>query len=61
MLSRTDLVIECRDYRIPISSRNPLLETTLRERERLIMFTKHDLGKDRDARDMQVCLSVPHH
>ena len=47
MLNSIDLVIECRDYRIPLTSRNPLFEESLAGRERLIVYTKRDLiGKD---------------
>ncbi|KAL8852687.1 MAG: hypothetical protein Q9221_002447 [Calogaya cf. arnoldii] len=44
MLSHIDLVIECRDYRIPLTSCNPLFEENLAGRERLIVYTKKDLG-----------------
>ncbi|KAI9772624.1 MAG: Mitochondrial GTPase [Geoglossum simile] len=44
MLSSIDLVIECRDYRVPLTSRNPLFEANLSGRERLIVYTKRDLG-----------------
>ncbi|MCJ1409859.1 Mitochondrial GTPase [Ptychographa xylographoides] len=44
MLSSIDLIIECRDYRVPLSSRNPLFEANLAGRERLIIYTKQDLG-----------------
>ncbi|KAL8809088.1 MAG: hypothetical protein Q9223_007961 [Gallowayella weberi] len=44
LLSHIDLVIECRDYRIPLTSRNPLFEENLAGRERLIVYTKKDLG-----------------
>ncbi|KAI4186964.1 MAG: hypothetical protein L6R41_003121 [Letrouitia leprolyta] len=51
MLSHTDLVIECRDYRIPLTSRNPLFEETLAGRERLIVYTKKDLGSAGQNKD----------
>ncbi|KAL8746826.1 MAG: hypothetical protein Q9184_007692 [Pyrenodesmia sp. 2 TL-2023] len=51
MLSHIDLVIECRDYRIPLSSRNPLFEENLAGRERLIVYTKQDLGSWGHSRD----------
>lgn len=59
MLSHINLVIECRDYRIPLSSRNPLFEENLAGRERLIVYTKQDLGseghqKDRNVRDIRL-------
>ncbi|KAL8925493.1 MAG: hypothetical protein Q9172_002210 [Xanthocarpia lactea] len=44
MLSHINLVIECRDYRIPLTSRNHLFEANLAGRERLIVYTKKDLG-----------------
>ncbi|KAF2100939.1 P-loop containing nucleoside triphosphate hydrolase protein [Rhizodiscina lignyota] len=43
MLGSVDLVIECRDCRIPLTSRNPLFESALAGRERLIVYTKQDL------------------
>ena len=46
LLSQIDVVIECRDYRIPLTSRNPLLEDGLRGKERIIVYTKHDLGEE---------------
>lgn len=46
LLSNTDLIIECRDYRTPITSRNPLFEQHLGDRPRLIVYTKQDLGGD---------------
>ncbi|MCJ1465525.1 Mitochondrial GTPase [Pseudocyphellaria aurata] len=51
MLSHIDLIIECRDYRVPLTSRNPLFEENLRGRERLIVFTKQDLGSKRTRLD----------
>ncbi|MCJ1307645.1 Mitochondrial GTPase [Agyrium rufum] len=44
MLSSLDLIVECRDYRIPITSRNPLFEESLAGKERVIVYTKKDLG-----------------
>lgn len=43
MVSSVELIIECRDYRVPLSSRNPLFEETLQGRERIIVYTKRDL------------------
>jgi len=54
MLSAIDLIIECRDYRVPISSRNPLFEESLAGRERLIVYTKQDLGSDGREEDRLV-------
>ncbi|GIZ45290.1 hypothetical protein CKM354_000846300 [Cercospora kikuchii] len=44
MLSQIDHIIECRDYRIPLTSRNPMFEDSLAGRERMIVYTKKDLG-----------------
>ncbi|OAL48302.1 mitochondrial GTPase 1 [Pyrenochaeta sp. DS3sAY3a] len=44
LLSSVDLVIECRDYRVPLTSRNPLFEKALEGKERVIVYTKRDLG-----------------
>ncbi|KAF2875140.1 hypothetical protein BDV95DRAFT_486998 [Massariosphaeria phaeospora] len=55
LLSTIDLVIECRDYRVPLTSRNPLFETSLEGKERLIVYTKRDLGgpvRDADNEDV---------
>lgn len=46
MVSSVELIIECRDYRVPLSSRNPLFEATLQGRERVIVYTKRDLAAD---------------
>lgn len=46
LLTSIDLVIECRDYRIPLTSRNPLFEEALAGKERVIVHTKRDLGRD---------------
>ncbi len=56
MLSYIDLVIECRDYRVPLVSRNPLFEEGLGGRERLIVYTKQDLGSEGKLQDRNVCL-----
>lgn len=55
MLSNIDLVIECRDYRVPLTSRNPLFEETLGGRERLLVYTKQDLGSQGKQSDKDVC------
>lgn len=59
MLTYIDLVIECRDYRVPLTSRNPLFEENLAGRERLIVYTKHDLGSEGMQEDKNVCLWKP--
>ncbi|KAF2723966.1 P-loop containing nucleoside triphosphate hydrolase protein [Polychaeton citri CBS 116435] len=45
MLSQIDLVLECRDYRVPFTSINPLFENALGGKERVIIYTKQDLGQ----------------
>lgn len=62
LLSQIDLVIECRDYRIPLTSRNPMFEEALRGRERVVVYTKKDLGTPLDqdrATEEKVGLSIP--
>ncbi|KAL7275859.1 Mitochondrial GTPase 1 [Rhizina undulata] len=46
LVSSVELIIECRDYRVPLSSRNPLFEETLQGRERLVVYTKRDLAAE---------------
>lgn len=54
-LAGVDLIIECRDYRAPLTSHNPLLEETLAiGRRRAIVFTKRDLGSNEQPADYQV-------
>ncbi|KAF4313589.1 GTP-binding domain HSR1-related protein [Botryosphaeria dothidea] len=53
MLSRIDLIIECRDYRVPLTSTNPMFEESLAGRERLIVYTKKDLGRAGSDQDQQ--------
>ena len=55
MLTNIDLIIECRDYRVPLTSRNPLFEENLAGRERLIVYTKQDLGSEGTQQDRIVC------
>jgi len=42
-LKNCDVVLEIRDPRIPISSCNPLLETTIGKKPRILIFNKADL------------------
>jgi hypothetical protein len=44
MMGSVELIIECRDYRVPLSSRNPLFEETLQGKQRLVVYTKRDLA-----------------
>lgn len=56
LLSSIHVVIECRDYRVPLTSTNPMFEETLAGRERLVVYTKRDLGSNKTAADTQVSL-----
>ncbi|WEW55946.1 Mitochondrial GTPase 1 [Emydomyces testavorans] len=47
MLDSVDHVIECRDFRIPFTSVNPLFEHVLGDKRRTIIYTKRDLAGDR--------------
>ncbi|SPN99828.1 related to MTG1 Peripheral GTPase of the mitochondrial inner membrane, essential for respiratory competence [Cephalotrichum gorgonifer] len=40
------LVLECRDFRVPLTSWNPLLERTLLGPRRVVVYTKSDLGAE---------------
>ncbi|KAK2592270.1 Mitochondrial GTPase 1 [Conoideocrella luteorostrata] len=46
LLSSISLVLECRDFRLPLSTQNPTLEAAIAGRERLLVYTKSDLGTD---------------
>jgi ribosome biogenesis GTPase A len=39
-----DLIIETRDARIPLSSRNPYLEDLCVQKRRLVLYNKRDLA-----------------
>jgi ribosome biogenesis GTPase A len=58
MLSQIDLIVECRDYRVPLTSRNPLFEQSLAGRERIIIYTKRDLGSRNKPVDKEVSLHI---
>ncbi|CAM1501718.1 Fc.00g037020.m01.CDS01 [Cosmosporella sp. VM-42] len=45
-LSNISLVLECRDFRLPLSTHNPQLERSIAGRERIVVYTKSDLGTD---------------
>ncbi|KAF5848370.1 hypothetical protein GGP41_005773 [Bipolaris sorokiniana] len=61
LLATIDLVIECRDYRVPLTSRNPLFESALEGKERVIVYTKRDLGGgSRDNRNEHVIAQWHH-
>jgi len=43
-LSMVDCIIELRDSRLPLSSRNPLIDTLSKDKPRLIVLTKKDMA-----------------
>lgn len=45
-LSSIGLVLECRDYRVPLTSWNPHLDRAVAGRNRIIVYTHRDLGTD---------------
>ena len=52
-----DYIIECRDYRVPVSSINPAFEELmgdLPDARRLIVYTKRDLGTPQLSEDRMV-------
>ena len=69
LLNQIDFVIECRDSRIPLTSRNPLFEELLsgwaqsgKGRERIVVYTKRDLaGSNEQHSRLLRDLHAPHH
>ena len=57
MLSSIDYVVECRDYRVPATSVNPLFEEALGKTRRLVVYTKRDLGSKPGRGRQEVSLS----
>ncbi|KAK2748897.1 Mitochondrial GTPase [Myotisia sp. PD_48] len=51
MLDSVDHVIECRDFRVPATSINPLFEEVLGRKTRTIVYTKRDLGGGLDIQN----------
>ena len=56
-LKMVDMVIECRDARIPYSSKNPLLEEIIQQKPRLILLTKIDKADPVRTKEWIDCLS----
>lgn len=48
-LTSIGLVLECRDFRVPLTSWNPLLERSLVGPRRIVVYTKSDLGSDSEG------------
>ena len=51
-----DLIIEIRDARIPLSSRNPYLEDVCAGKRRLVLYNKRDLAGLTEKQEQVVCL-----
>ena len=51
VLSLVDIVLELRDARIPISSKNPMIDEILKNKPRLILLNKATLADPKDTRD----------
>ncbi|CAM3663847.1 ribosome biogenesis GTPase YlqF [Erysipelothrix urinaevulpis] len=49
-LKQVDCVIECRDARAPLSTRNPVLDRKLGDKPRLIILTKKDLAEPNQSK-----------
>jgi len=43
-ITDVDLIVETRDARIPLSSRNPYLEDVCANKRRLVLYNKRDLA-----------------
>ncbi|KAF4589597.1 GTP-binding protein [Ophiocordyceps camponoti-floridani] len=46
LLPTISLVLECRDFRIPLSTHNPHLEDLTHGHRRIVVYTKCELGRD---------------
>lgn len=46
VLPTISIILECRDFRLPLSTQNPSFEQAVAGRERLVVYTKSDLGTD---------------
>lgn len=45
-LKAVDMIIECRDGRIPLASSNPMIDELVGQKPRMIVLTKKDLAQD---------------
>ncbi len=60
LLNQIDLVVECRDSRIPLTARNPLFEEVLADRQRIIVYTKKDLSSTANVKTDDLVGSANH-
>ena len=52
-LKAVDMIIELRDARIPLSSRNPILDEMGAQKPRLIILSKKDLADETATREFE--------
>ena len=50
MMERVDFVIEIRDARCPMASRNPLVEELIQQKPRLILLNKRDMADEEQTK-----------
>ena len=50
-LKGIDVVVEILDARIPLSSRNPLIDDLVKGKDRLVVLNKADLADDKKTRE----------
>jgi len=58
-LKLVDLVVEVIDARIPVSSRNPVIDELIRHKQRVIVFNKSDLADARENDKWIEALGTP--
>ena len=47
-LKTVDIVIEVIDARIPISSRNPIIDEILKDKKRIVILNKSDISDEKE-------------
>ena len=52
VLLDVDFILECRDYRLPLTSINPMFEGNFAGRRRWVIYTKRDLGSTNSKADL---------
>lgn len=52
-ISEVDMIIECRDARVPFSSSNPVIDKIIGQKPRLIVLTKKDLANSEITQQWQ--------
>ena len=54
-LKLVDVVIEVIDARIPVSSRNPIIDQLIKDKPRIIVLNKSDLADENVSRQIFYC------